>query len=339
MPHSIETVLTENLKQSVIQLKGALALLQERLEQDVITHETCPTWLWEYRKAFPGVTGDQRLDKQLSGMSDALAPTRLRQRLEGCQFISAIDYTDGQSPQGTWICPGLFGATEPTLDAGRAVNQAKTEVAGALKALDNRVGRRKDVDGQVRDTLIREAMNQTLNGRLHRRQATRPLLILEEPVRRATFFWAKVRKIQRLTRAEAIARINEMIEKKKNDDTNKAQNTCALLRSDLERVAALPDEERLAWVKSPHPSPKVNLVLESTGVLAPRRVVLPVLYPWHPAMAAPEVRPLPENYDSQPVRLSRSDREIETKPYTQAASFYRYLPGFRSLAPKGQRLT
>ena len=176
----------------------------------------------------------------------------------------------------------------------------------------------------IKRPLDKVALAALKHPRFHKRQALRELVVIDHPVSRATFFWAKLPKIQTIDKVEAIKRLSERLER--NDSPE--------LRLEWDRLQAVSDQERLAVVNKPHIHPKVNLVLQTVDGIQriSKRGVLPVLYLDQPGGIKPDIRALPDEPPPAGHRLKRSDVKIETESYLPSLRIHRYLPPYRVLS-------
>ena len=287
------------------ELRAVLAYALQQLEMalDSLDARLCaedryPTWLWKQPDAKAG-------------------------RRQASQVIRAIDYQDGQDAHHCRVAPGILGAAPETLAAARAVNHWKQRVRAALAPMAKRktVVQDRDTGKTIKRPLDRVALAWLKHPRFHKRQALRELVVIDHPVSRATFFWAKLPKIQSIDKAQAIKRLRERLERGESPQ----------LRLEWDRLEAVGDGERLAVVDEPHIHPKVNLVLQTVDGIKriPKRGVLPVLYPDQPGASGPDVRALPDEPPPAGHRLKRSDVQIEAEPYLPSLRIHRYLPPYR----------
>lgn len=290
------------------ELRAVLAYAVQQLEVhlDILDARLCaedgyPTWLWKQPDAKAG-------------------------RRQAGQVIRAIDYQDGQDAHHCRVAPGILGAAPETLAAARAVNHWKQRVRAALAPMAKRriVVQDPETGKAVKRPLDKVALAWLKHPRFHKRQALRELVVIDHPVSRATFFWAKLPKIQTIDKTEAIKRLRERLERGESPE----------LRLEWDRLQVVSDRERLAVVNEPHIHPKVNLVLQTVDGIKriPKRGVLPVLYPDEPGAAGPDIRTLPDEPPPAGHRLKRSDVQIEAEPYLPSLRIHRYLPPYRVIA-------
>jgi len=278
---------------------GQLEAALQQLAGLIVADQERPCW----------VEGHER-----SGLSKA------RERCAA--FIQRIDYTDDRDPGGTEQLQGLLGSSEETLSAVAEVNQLKDRLHDFLMCLDS------GVLEPPRGAATQRAWTSKLltaigRARFNRRQATRHLVVLDQRPIAASFFWGRVRKIVKITRAQAQA----MLEKRlaESDDRDPA------LRYQYECLLNLPEHEPLAQVQQLKDYPRVNLVFPGdSGDLRHRRTVRkqvmalsPIFYPAEPLARTPEVVALPEQ-DQKRQRLRRVDLQVEVRPFLPAIRVHRY---------------
>jgi hypothetical protein len=253
---------------------------------------------------------------------------KIIQARDACaEFVSLIDYTDDLDPGGTERLQGLVGSSEDTLRRVHEVNEHKRELHEFLMCLDCGVLEAPRGRPTQRDwtTALLTSLGRA---RFNRRQATRSLVILEERPVAASYFWGKVRKIIRITRAEA----RELLEKRlaESEDRDPA------LRYQYETLLTLPEDEPLAQVQQLREYPRVNLVFEGPGGPVRKQVMAssPMFYPADPFAKPPEIIPLPDP-DKKRKRLRRSDLAIEIRPFLPAIRVHRYLDWAKKKSSRG----
>ncbi len=247
-------------------------------------------------------------------------------RLQVRRVITAIDYQDGQDPASTRICPALVGVSITTIEAVRQVNVVKTSLQKALKNMDGiKVEEQDHKTGNcILRPLVKVALASLGHARLHRRQATRKLVILEHTPESVSFIWSRLPKIESIDIEEARHRLESRLEK--------VQGSSLLIEEDLRRLNQLDSAERLAIVNPPHLHPRANiawLMEEGTTRRGQRRAVLPIFYPATRYEGLPRLRPLPEEPPLPGLRLRRSDATVETTPFLLSIRAHRYTTSLR----------
>ncbi|ADE16181.1 conserved hypothetical protein [Nitrosococcus halophilus Nc 4] len=286
------------------QLRAVLATAMNRLEshlrildQSLREEEGYPLWVWHEKD-----------------------PNKSRIQLR--QIVTAIDYQDGQDPVSTRICPALVGVSATTLKTVHHVNETKVALQQALKNMDGIKIEEQDQETgiSVLRPLIKIALASLGHARLHRRQATRKLVILEQIPESVSFVWSRLPKIESIDITEARHRLEARLEK--------AQGNSLLIEEDLRRLGQCDPNERLAIVNPPHIHPRANIAWSTEeGITrrAQKRAVLPIFYPASRYDNLPRLRPLPEEPPPTGLRLRRNDATIETTPFLLTIRGHRYI--------------
>ncbi|CAL1241421.1 hypothetical protein [Candidatus Methylocalor cossyra] len=232
-------------------------------------------------------------------------------------FLRRLDYTDALEPGGTERLQGLVGASDKTLGLVREVNALKKNLHDLLMCLDSGV-----LEGPRGEPTQRQWTAQLLasigRARFNRRQAVRTLVILDRRPMAASYFWGKVRKIVRISHAEARALLEKRLTELGDADPS--------LRYQYENLLSLPEDEPLAQVQQLREYPRVNLVFPAADGPVRKQVMAasPIFYPAEPLVPGPEVVPLPDP-DKKRRRLRRSDLSIELRPFLPAIRVHRYI--------------
>lgn len=286
------------------QLRAALATAIHRLESQLRTldralkeEDDYPLWVWHEKDP----------DKA---------------RLQVRQIVTAIDYRDGQDPVSTRICPALVGVSMATLETIYHINETKAVLQQALKNMDGiKIEEYEQETGTLLlRPLIKVALASLGHARLHRRQATRKLVILDHIPESVSFIWSRLPKIESIDVEEARHRLEARLEK--------AHGNSLLIEEDLRRLNQCAPDERLAIVNPPHIHPRANVAWsggEGTVRRAQKRAVLPIFYPATRYEGLPRLRPLPEEPPSPGLRLRRNDATIETTPFLVTIRAHRYM--------------
>lgn len=290
---NINSQLRATLATAMHHLEVQLRILDRLLKEE----ESYPLWVWHEKD-----------------------PSRARVRVR--QIVTAIDYRDGQDPVSTRICPGLVGVSYTTLEAICHANQAKAGLQEALKNIDGIKIEEQDQEMGISllRPLIKIALASLGHARLHRRQATRKFVILEQTPESVSFIWSRLPKIESIDIEEARRRLEVRLEK--------AQGNPLLIKADLSRLDRLISNERLAIVNPPHIHPRANIAWameEKTTRRAQKRAVLPIFYPATRYDHLPRLRPLPEEPPLPGLRLRRNDATIETTPFLLTIRAHRYM--------------
>jgi hypothetical protein len=269
--------------------------------------------------------------------SDQEIEQGLKMRDKAVMLYQALWYEDGQDGRETLTCPGLIAASADTLKAAHYCNDAKDAFKAsvlALKKLSKGQAEAVMTDLHARDREVALSMRRMGAARLNLKQAYRHIPLLNTCPLKVGFTWSKQgRTIQRTTVAEA----RRLLEQRKDSPQ---------VRSELERLAQIPETEMLARVRSVSPHLRANIVFpahsagpengEATqgaksddGLV--RRLMqapLPILVPAQAGGTLPDFIPIPP----EPVgssRLKRSDVRIEDEPFLPLIRVHRYQMTYR----------
>lgn len=284
--------LRATLTSALHRLKAQLGELDRALKEE----EGYPVWVWHEKDS-------------------------TKARIQIRQIVTAIGYRDNQDPTATLICPALVGVSVTTLDFINQVNEAKINLQQALKAMDGIKieDRDRNTGVSILRPLIKIALASLGHARLHRRQATRKLVNLEEMPESVSFIWSRLPKIESIDVKEAQYRLEARLEK--------TPHNSLLVEEDLRHLKQLAPNERLAIVAPPHIHPRANIAWsteEGTTRRAQKRAVLPIFYPATRYDYLPRLRPLPEEPPPPGLRLRRNDATIETTPFLLTIRAHRY---------------
>jgi hypothetical protein len=242
-----------------------------------------------------------------------------RQRIR--TIIRAIDYIDEQEATGTRICPAVLGTSRETLDIVHQINQAKKTLQAALQAMDDVLVSIEDpITGEIMERpLLKVALAALRHPRLHRRQATRQLVVLDTPPDSISFTWARLPKIETTDKDRARQLLEVRLARYGSRQS---------ILQELAKLEALPEGENLAIVKPAHVHPRVNLVFsEADGRVrrTQKRGVLPIFYPTQKNSPLVRLRPLAD--ESPPIgeRLKRSDVRVDPEVFLPSIHAHRYL--------------
>lgn len=237
-----------------------------------------------------------------------------RQRV--IEAITTVRYQDGQAPNTALSFPGVVAVSPETAAALEALNAAKNTLRAALRAMDGQRVTRAD---GVREPLSRAALHDLGEPRLHLLQAWRLVPLIARPLQ-IGFTWAHVRKVSRLSVAEATTRLQRLGEGPH-------------LQMQLARLAELDPAETLAEVLPAAVHPRANLLMDAKGARQQLRVVLPIAFIDAPHRPLPPISALPPTREADPYRLRRRDVRLEDEPFLPSLHVHRYLPEARHLSP------
>lgn len=288
-----QTQLRIQLTQELDTLKKYLQELTENLSQE----ESYPIWVWQ--------------------QSD---PIKARQ--EAIRIINLIEYEDDQDPQRTIICPALIGVSQETLAMVEKINAIKLKLNDTMQSMDKIKIKVFDPEREKEVTrpLLKAALASLGHARLHRKQAVRKIESLNSQPISVGYSWAHTRKIQRITVADAINRLEERLQRSPYDN---------YLLSQLALVKSIPYEEVLAFVEPPHIHPRVNLLWQDkvSGKMqrAQKRGTMPILYLSQADAALPKLSPLPLDKLPPKTRNRRNDQSVEDAPFLASIHVHRYV--------------
>ncbi|BAW80403.1 DNA replication terminus site-binding family protein [Candidatus Nitrosoglobus terrae] len=244
-----------------------------------------------------------------------------RARIQVRQIVTAIDYCDGQDPVSTRICPALVGVGTTTLTLIQQINETKAALHQALKNMDGiKIEEWTTHNTYSLKPLIKITLASLGHARLHRRQAIRKFVTLEDTPESVSFIWSRLPKIESIDIKEAYQRLETRLEK--------GSGSALLIEEDLRRLSQLNPNDRLAIIAPPHIHPRANIAWfteEGTTRRAQKRAVIPIFYPATRYDSLPRLRPLPDDPQLQGLRLRRNDATIETTPYLLTIRAHRYL--------------
>ena len=169
-----------------------------------------------------------------------------------------------------------------------------------------------------RNDEVATAMRRLGAARLNLKQAYRHVPLLDKRPLKVGFTWSKQgRTIQRTTVAEA----RRLLERR--------SETPQVL-AELRRLAAIPEDEILARVRSTSPHLRANIVSAGSEERERRLIQapLPILVPLADHEPLPDYVPVPPEPGGQ-VRLKRSDVRIEEEPFLPLIRVHRYQLAYR----------
>jgi hypothetical protein len=231
-----------------------------------------------------------------------------------------IWYEDGQPGSSSHAHVGLVGASPKQIELAHRVNIAKSlfsEVVGSLKEISEHALTEARADIREMAMSRRDILGHAALARLHLKQTWRKLPIAEGQLTRAHFSWyCSGRSIVRMTVREA-----EQALLKLNTDAPHVQ-------IQLEKLAGLPSQEKLAHVKAQAATMRANVFYYIPLADLRRRkamnISMPLFVPLKPGESLPEFN-VPEQ--SPPIERSRpvrADTQIEQEPYLPSIRVHRY---------------
>lgn len=249
----------------------------------------------------------------------------LDMRLKAIQLYRALWYEDSQDGRETLTCPGIVGASLDTLAAAHACNTAKDDFKAAvlaLKALGRVETKGAMADLHRRWETVAVAMRRMGAARLNLKQAYRHVPLLERRPLKIGFTWSKQgRVIQRTSVATARRLLEQRVETPQ-------------VRLELQRLAEIGADERLARVRGVCPHLRANIVFaEPESAEVSRRLMqtpLPILVPLRRGEKLPEFVAVSPEPPVNP-RLRRADVRIEDEPFLPSVRVHRYRDSYREL--------
>lgn len=291
------TLLRINLLQSFEDMIGALNRFCSALRND----SSLPIWV-------------SRSEQEIA--------EKLEAREKAIKLFQTLWYEDGQDGRETLTCPGIIGVSADTMDAAISCNSAKDAFKNAVLALKKLSKAQADsllIDLHARNEAVAQTMRRMGTARLNLKQAYRHIPLLNQRPMKIGFTWSKQgRTIQRTSVAEA----RRLLERRKDGPQ---------IRTELERLAQIPEAEILARVRSVCPHLRANIVIKTEDETLERRLMqapLPILVPLQAGETLPDFIPIPP----EPVgstRLKRSDVRIEEEPFLPLIRIHRYQEAYR----------
>lgn len=224
-------------------------------------------------------------------------------------------YQEDQDGRETRLYPGLIALNREQITLAAEVNLAKDQlrkVVQQLKEADNAQWR--DVQGRLarRYQVLNEFLGREGLARLHLKQAYRHLpLVVKRPDRVGFSWYSSGRSIARISKAQAWERLVKL------------NTEAAHIRIQMERLAALPDNEPLARVQRQAPVLRANLVF-TDGRRKSMNASLPLLFPNQGSNDLPDFSLPPETPPGERQRLVRSDNKLEDEPWLPSIRVHRY---------------
>ncbi len=295
--------MTDDLTLIRIQVLESFSALQDRLadlQQTLLQDHQLLGWI-------------QETDSNLSGY---------QLRAFAFKQISQLEYLPKQAPREILLCVGFLGANPPTIDALHALNQAKLQFKKAMLTL-------KAAKVPLHDPYLTETMENILGqrpeqtrlllkkmglARLHLKQCYRLIPTLLKAPTKLSWTWANTRAIKRISQEEALQLL-----KKKGSDLG--------IQRQMEKVLALPKEEKLAIVQELAPHLRTNLVFGDKASGIERRMIkgsLPVFFPANEMTAMPAFKPPKIKQIKNIHRQSRTDQKLDPEPFLPAIHAHRY---------------
>lgn len=290
----------EVVRETLEQLKGQLANLQETLRHD-------PALRIDYLAVIPYRSGnDDDVPPVISPETLTANPNAVDRLVE---FLSTIYQAEDQHPKSTLRAPGMIGVSPATMKVIQSVNTAKAEFKEAVKAIPTRQ---------------RRVMARSFPG-LHRLQAYRAIVTLKTQPVDARFFWAANKSGVSKIRVE---KLRDDLRKERDKTPSTDVQLLQAIDYDLEKLEPLHKDEVVSKKRAIQVHPQCNI---GGGSASPEDAYLPIFYVVDAARPAPRISNLGvhDSLDSGTRRGVRSDKKIEDVPLLERIHVYRYLPEWR----------
>jgi hypothetical protein len=237
-------------------------------------------------------------------------------------FLSQLEYLNTQAPRDILIGPGVFAASEETLQAIQQVNQCKLRLKGIVLALKNAKISLLDAElaehfenalGKRPHALV-HSFRKIGFSRLHLKQCYRLIPCLLERPEKISWTWAHTKAIKRISVHEA----KELLIKLGKD---------VYIEKQLSKLETLSSQEPLAIVRSLAPHLRTNVVIRK-GTEVIRSMIkgtTPIFYPAGENTVLPKLYPAFEKQELNKDRAIRADVKLEPLPFLRAIHAHRYL--------------
>lgn len=239
-------------------------------------------------------------------------------------IIGQINYVDGQKKNETLSLAGLAAVSRQTCIAGQILNQSKKRLQKACQAMDKKSVRITDdyTNEPVVTTLISYALRKMGKARFNRIQASRQLILFDEPPKYLGFTWAHTTKPARLSIPDALAKVQ-----RKGEGAN--------IDHDTDLLEQLPPDEILAHVLKSPTHERANILIKDREAKSGTRWIpskacpLPILYINDDNKNLIPFGSLMADNSPDPNRKTRSDIKIASTRLLKSMPVFRYLPQFR----------
>ena len=231
-------------------------------------------------------------------------------------------YLEDQDGRETRVYPGLIALNHEQITLAAELNLAKDQFRKTVQSIkDNHSVKWREIQGALtrRYQNLNERLSREGLVRLHLKQVFRHVpLVVKRPDRVGFGWYSSGRSITRITKKDAWEKLVQL------------NTEAAHIQIQMQRLAALPDNEPLARVQRQAPVLRANLVF-ADGRRKSMNVSLPLLFPSQgfnelPAFSAPPVSP-----PTQRQRLIRSDNKLEDEAFLPSIRVHRY----KSSSPRG----
>ena len=224
-------------------------------------------------------------------------------------------YFEEQDGRETRNYPGLVGLSREQITYANEINLLKDNFRKLVHKMksDNRLDWR-EVQGRLakRYRFINEALSQEGLNRLHLKQVFRHIPLLVKRPDKVGFSWyTSGRSIKKITKQDAYQLLCKL------------NTESAHVKIQLERLAAINDQEPLARVQKQAPVLRANAVFADNQRRS-LNVSLPLMFPNEAKKNLPDFNIPPLQPPSERQRLIRSDVKIEDDPFLPSIRVHRY---------------
>ena len=229
------------------------------------------------------------------------------------QALTDFWYRDGQDGRETTAYFGLVACTPAVINEVKRVNEAKLQFKKAVSDFRNlyptQLSEQKQLLAARQPHLAQHLAHEGL-ARLHLKQVSRQIPLVEEPLAKVGFNWYNSgRSIQKISKQDALKRLQKF-------NTDQPH-----IRIQYDQLATISDQEPLALVQKQAPIMRANLLF-GNGDRKAMNVAMPLFFPisgGFPAHKPPAPEP-PERRS----RGVRSDNVIEEAPFLPSIRVHRY---------------
>lgn len=223
-------------------------------------------------------------------------------------------YRDGQDGRETTPYYGLIAGSESLLEQVQRLNDRKAQFKKAVSDFRNQhpseLAEQKQRLAERHPALADELNTEGL-ARLHLKQVSRQLPLLDQPPAKIGFNWySSGRSIQRITKKLALEKLEKLGVEQPH------------IRIQYDALAQHPDHQALALVQQLAPIMRAN-ILFGNGNRKAMNVAMPIFFPDIGGLPAFNIPP--ETPPEKRSRQVRSDQAIEEEAFLPSIRVHRYL--------------
>lgn len=243
-------------------------------------------------------------------------------RQQACTLLGQLEYLDLQQPREILVGAGIIAASQPTITAIQALNEAKNNFKQAmLKLRAAKIATSHDLLTDNFEKLLMErvpdlkaAMSRMGLARLHLKQCYRKIPFFLHRPNKISWTWANTRSIKKITVAEA----EQLLLKHSRD---------AGIERQIKLLQGIDSHEKLAIIQDLAPHLRANLVFpDSDGI---KRIMVkgpvPIFYLQTHNEPLPDFTPVGEKRGKDKARVIRKDVKINPECFLPALRAHRYL--------------